>query len=273
MRLYWAITISLLIHLMFRVGVDQFRPSSVSKRDNIEVELVPYSKPQQNADVKSFVKDLPTPNEVKTPSSKIRFWSLQNKFVKEEQRVENIGLTQNKLQAASTPQKKTPQPKEPSESTDGIAQANRELKQISQGASAISQELPKDIKVGAFTSLNTQYNSNYTFFARIEDLIYVRWVERIQRAFDILEGRNLPYNRDNMWITDVDIILDKKGFYQKTLILKSSQVGFFDEAIKDSFQEVSFFPNPPQSLVEEDGFIHLKYKFNVKYEPRRVVSK
>jgi hypothetical protein len=51
----------------------------------------------------------------------------------------------------------------------------------------------------------------------------------------------------------------------KAMVMKESGVQIFDQAAIGAFTDVQIFPNPPKDLVQEDGYIHLKYGFTVNY--------
>ncbi|MNL51778.1 Gram-negative bacterial tonB protein [compost metagenome] len=77
-------------------------------------------------------------------------------------------------------------------------------------------------------------------------------------------------NRD--WITNVEFLLDSDGNVKKALIMKESGVVAFDTSAVRAFQEAAVFPNPPQEMIQEDGFIHLKFSFTVNFRPPTLVN-
>lgn len=270
MRVYLAIIASLLLHFLIQYGMQLYVPAPVSKRDATEVTF--FTRQVQNPQEKKlFVKDPEVQDDKAPRPQKVRFWSLTNRYVEKEQKAAANGVTQNRV--PTTQQKQTEKNQKPNQDDFFKPLVSRDLRQLNQGTSSLAQQLPQDIKVGSFTSLNTEYNSHYSFFARIEDLIYLRWVERVHAAMKQLEGKNLPYNRNNEWFTEVEILIDRTGQYQKTLVLKTSNVSLFDQAIGDAFRDANIIPNPPQDLVQPDGFLHLGYRFNVKYSPTQVVTR
>jgi outer membrane biosynthesis protein TonB len=54
--------------------------------------------------------------------------------------------------------------------------------------------------------------------------------------------------------------------------MKESGVVPFDASAVRAFQEAAVFPNPPQEMIQEDGFIHLKFAFTVNFRPPTLVN-
>ncbi|MNS84638.1 hypothetical protein D3C72_1184710 [compost metagenome] len=54
--------------------------------------------------------------------------------------------------------------------------------------------------------------------------------------------------------------------------MKESGVVAFDTSAVRAFQEAAVFPNPPQEMIQEDGFIHLKFSFTVNFRPPTLVN-
>ncbi len=54
--------------------------------------------------------------------------------------------------------------------------------------------------------------------------------------------------------------------------MKESGLKSFDQAAVQAFAQARMFPNPPEDMIESDGLIHLKYSFQVHYEPKVLVK-
>ncbi|MNT09220.1 Gram-negative bacterial tonB protein [compost metagenome] len=141
------------------------------------------------------------------------------------------------------------------------------MSRLNGGVSRVGESLPTDVSVGSFTALNTDRYTFYTFYARIEELVRFRWETQVGRAIDSFDRNTLLQASDRNWITQVEFILDARGELKQAIIMKSSGIKQFDMAAVNAFKEARIFPNPPRELVEEDGYIHLKYSFNVNYRP------
>ncbi|RYZ77020.1 MAG: hypothetical protein EOP05_03210 [Proteobacteria bacterium] len=139
---------------------------------------------------------------------------------------------------------------------------------IERGVSTTGEQLPDDIKFGDFTALNTDRHLYYSFYARIEQMIRPRWVNyaravvyNLENGHEVVEGRAT-------WTTKLEVILDKKGTFQKALLHEGSGVKSLDSAPVQAFRDAMQFPNPPQEMVKEDGTIRIYYAFSVNLVPR-----
>lgn len=136
------------------------------------------------------------------------------------------------------------------------------------GVSTISEHIP-NIETGSITALNADRLSYYTFFERINGQLRNHWVDHIR---EIAEGLSAPaLSRMAMYprITEVEIVLDIKGYLFEVNILKSSGSELIDRAAIMAFHESTPYLNPPQDLVsKEDNMIRLYYGFRVEFTPR-----
>ncbi len=202
-----------------------------------------------------------TVDKMNDPKVKARFESETDQRVIKETKARNLGLTQN--QSASKSQTQTEN--ETSEKGDlpEFARAkNPHL--MSDQNSAISVNLANDIQESDATNLNTDANIYYSFYNRVEELFYVRWVERVNFYWDRISA---DYKKTTLagkvWSTQVEIWLTATGQFHSAYIKKSSGYGPFDESAVFAFKDAKFFPNPPKAKVESDGFVRLRYRFNV----------
>lgn len=157
--------------------------------------------------------------------------------------------------------------------TVDISKDLAEMNRLEKGYSTVGESLPTDVKVGSFTSLNSDRYVFYTFYARIEEQIRFRWTAHAKEAinqFDLAAAVNFG-NQD--WVTHIEILLDPSGTVQKAILMKSSGLTVFDNACIRAFQEARVFPNPPKEMIQEDGYIHLKYSFLVNYSPPTLVNR
>jgi TonB family protein len=128
------------------------------------------------------------------------------------------------------------------------------------------------VSVGSFTALNTDRYTFYSFFARVEDLVRFRWETRVRTAIDNYDrGYVLGVIGQKNWLTSLDIWLTKDGRFHSAHVLKESGIPGFDQAAAMAFKEAGMFSNPPAEMVEDDGYIHLRYNFNVRFRPSAVV--
>jgi TonB family protein len=287
MSLSRALILSLVVHFVLVLILDKGTPYLEPKPTDITViDLVEKPVPAssgKNKDQRQIVRQALAPKlELKEDDTDLaRFLSADKQRVRKEMQAKNSGLTQNRnasQREKSESKEKNTNPRATSPKNydpEGIDIA-KNLKEYTQSVedapSTVGEALPQDVSIGNFTSLNTDRYVYYSFYARIEDLIRFRWESRVRQAVDSFDRNYIlsVVGRKN-WVTSVDIWLTKDGRYHSSHLFKESGISRFDQAAILAFKEAGMFPNPPQDLVEEDGFIHLKYSFNVSFKPSSVV--
>lgn len=286
-----AIAISALIHILMITGVVYLAPMFETKPpETIEITLdqqnLPKSKSTKQPE-KQIVRQALVPDQIKAPEDDTlaKYLSEKKQRVKQEMQATHNGMTENRSNTSTLPQKQKPTPQQAQQKShatgsekdkDGFRDLSKELaemNQLNQGQSAVGEALPTTVKVGSFTALNTDRYLFYTFYARIEELVRYRWETRVQRAIDSLDPRTAAMAGNRNWNTQVEFLLDRRGFLQKALIMKESGIPGFDAAAVNAFKEARVFPNPPQEMVEDDGYIHLKFTFTVNYAPPALVNR
>lgn len=263
------------------------------KTETIQIELYPEGRilealtpPKEKRQV---VRNALTPPKIQVPEDETlaRFLSENKQRVRVESQAAQSGMTANRdnipgdnkpVRAAPVPTPKTaPNKTTAAMEKDGykvvdIRQELDEMNRAGQGFSTIGESLPRDVKVGSFTALNTDRYLFYTFYARVEELVRYRWETRVQYAMERLDPRALPRG-NSTWETQVEFLLDKDGYLKKARVMKLSGIPAFDATGVDAFQEARVFPNPPPEMVQDDGFIHLRFSFTVNYNPAWVVRR
>lgn len=267
-------------------------------------EMTPPSEPIEiTLDEEAAILDALTPNKqqivrqtlapekLKAPDDEnlARFLSEQKQRVREEQQAAQTGMTQNRQ--ASKPitkpanpanQKQGEQAAQKTETSnevdkDGfrnvdISQQLQEMNRLNEGYSTIGESMPRDMKVGSFTALNTDRYVYYTFYARMEELIRYRWESKVQNAINSFDRTSLRNAGNRNWVTHVEFLLDKDGLLKSAKIMKESGVRYFDAAAIDAFREARIFPNPPAGMVQDDGMIHIKFSFTVNFNPTSLAN-
>lgn len=269
-RLIIFIALSLAFHLILQSGLfelaDYFKSSEFLPRPT-QIELVENDL-KTELKIKPLIKQL-NPHSVSPPpdQSLARFDSEQTQRVHQETQARNTGLTRNSNQKKYFKNQKNQTSENLSQSSDlpeftkmNYSKAQTESIQ----ESAISQILPKDIQFSDATNLNTDSNTYYSFYNRVEELFYVRWSERLQSYWDRL---SYDFKKNHLggkvWSTVIEVWLLPSGEFHSAYIHQSSGYPPFDEATVFAFKDARFFPNPPKAKVEPDGYVRLKYRFNV----------
>lgn len=255
------------------------------KPDVTQIEIIeqtpvqPETLQEKIERTKQMVKQLQsTVQEIKDSNALARFDSEKTQRVARETKASRLGVSQNATSAAAAAQMKKlleqqrPQPQlAQNEKTDEegdqpeFARSRPNIQQMPVAQnSSISSNLPNDIENSNATNLNTDANTFYSFYSRVEDLFYVRWVERVRYYWDRV---SFDYKRNvlagKIWSTTVEIWLNSNGEFHSAYIKQPSGYRAFDEAAVFAFKDAKFFPNPPKAKVEPDGFVRLRYRFNV----------
>jgi TonB family protein len=119
----------------------------------------------------------------------------------------------------------------------------------------------KDTKLGIQTLLSTKEFVYYSYYNRIKEKIRQHWEPTIREnvRMAIRRGRSIASTRDR--VTRVLITLDKDGTLLQVQVLGESGILELDEAAVQAFKEAAPFPNPPQGMVEQDGYIRIRWDF------------
>jgi TonB family protein len=274
-QLGFFIILSILVHLILSEATLYVANRFYQGRSNIEtteIELAeePQADPlQEKLDkARRLVKQLSrTVEEMKKPTAPARFESEKTQRVKIETKASIFGLSQNS--------KFIPQQAKAAEVEKKLFAKDGELPEFARtkaadtqvpvaNNSAISSDLPSDIAQSDATNLNTDANTYYSFYSRVEELFYVRWVERTNYYWERIP---FEYKKSTLagkvWSTSLEVWLKSNGEYHSAYVRQSSGYKEFDEAAVFAFKDAKMFPNPPKAKVENDGFVRLRYRFNV----------
>ncbi len=263
--------ISLIIHTLVSWILFQIPESWLvtdQKTNSVEIEIL--NKPDNSN--RQIVRETTLPEAQKSLDEALaRFVSAQKQRVHLETKARESGMTKNRTQNNFEKLKRFTQT---GKDVDGYEPVDFSKALQEQGRSTVGESLPTDLAVGSFTALNTDQYQFYSFYARVEELVRFRWETKVREALAIFDYKKLLGKvAEKNWITHAVFILDREGKLQKIQLMKESGVTAFDHAAVAAFQDVVIFPNPPQEMVESDGFIHLKYSFNVHFSPSALVSR
>lgn len=117
------------------------------------------------------------------------------------------------------------------------------------------------IDPGLETLLSTKEFVYYSYFSRIRNQLNQHWGakvrERVQKMYQ--QGRTIA-SSDNK-VTKLLITLDQKGHIYRVQVIGDSGVRDLDEAAVEAFRSAAPFPNPPRGMVDEDGYIKIRWDF------------
>lgn len=254
------------------------------KEKPIEVTI---NEPLTSKKQKSFAKEIdPLKESLKEVNDKADFFSKTTKRFKEQTRARVSGQTQNRTGdlpldsdekrshgnvGSGVDKKMTQYLQLPLGEGPKVEEKNgsgRFGQQVVVGSSTVGEHIP-GIKEGAFTALNTDQYTYYTFFARINEQTRARWVNNLRQLSNMLPQSTLVELSKQERTTQVDIQINGKGDFVRAVVLHSSGFKELDQAAINAFKEAAPFQNPPQEMLERDNLIHLQYGFYIIWQPLR----
>lgn len=281
---FQALILSLAVHFLLALWAARMPSSQIEMagRHPIEIDIrEPALRMKKN-----FVMETEDPSKdlLRDLKDKANFLSKLTKRVKEETRARATDATQNRpgqdpspsLEARAKGLMGHSAGRERGQALQlppGVGpQHNQDQgggpfgRQVVVGQSTVGEYIP-GVKEGAFTALNTDRFTYYTFFARINDQVRNRWVRNLRELASTLSMQQMIALAEFERTTQVDIQLNAEGEFVRSVVLKSSGFKGLDQAATLAFQSAAPFINPPKEMVEEDGLIHLVYGFVVQWQP------
>jgi hypothetical protein len=138
--------------------------------------------------------------------------------------------------------------------------------QYRSGMSTSNQHIPR-VQDGGFTALNTDQFVFYTFYARIREQIYNRWVQNMSNFVSSTPRSEIKRLAQRQQVTQIEVILNADGQFLRAQLHRQSQSTALDEVTVAALRSAAPFINPPSEIVSEDGLIHLHYQFYVSFSP------
>lgn len=262
-KIYIALVLSLLLHLSQYIVIQRIpNPIHWSHPDEL-IEFYPIETTE--VDKRNSTKPIVTQPDKNTPAidndKPADFFSEEKRRYEKQTRVEKLGVNNN---SGSTEKNNKPQQKNDSFDPNGL-EFNQALRntQRSNSTSQYQHQLPNDIAMGDVTNLNTDAHIYASFYNRIAEAFYIRWVQNLEKTWNRLSLDTKQKLSGLVWRTELEIILNARGEVQKVLTMKPSGFPLFDQDAVRAFYEAQFFPNPPKAKVEADGTIRLKYRISV----------
>ena len=273
MKLFYTLTASLMIHILIWI-LSQIDPIKAPHKAPIEVTYLDQKK--------SVVQQTSLPDRLKNSVDKLkkkaRFLSLKKQRVHQETVARNVGETANQL--VNRPKKSRPAPSQ----TRGFGKSKNKVPkppgpgQIYGGnpgfksPSAIAEHIP-NVREGNFTSLNQDQFIYYSFYSRINHRIKHRWISGVNKFVREANYRKLKGAARRSQLTQIEVLLNEKGDYIKTIVHRKSDYPELDQAAIRAFIESAPHLNPPEEMVKKDGFIHLHYSLYVMFAPNFIASR
>jgi TonB family protein len=260
-RLYVALGLSLIFHFI-QISLVSLAPNLKTQfnQNQTSIELVENPQKQQPENEKKILP-IPKVNSVANQQP-ARFFSENDQRVAQETATKNLGVTRNQNLSSAELKKTKPTKIFNTDDEPEFAKSIHQQTEVS-APSALPFKLPNDIAEGSATNLNTDAHIYASFYNRVTELFYIRWIQRLDAIWSRLSQEDKQNLSGRVWQTDIEVWLKSTGEYHRSFIMKPSGYQNFDNAAVFAFQNAKFFPNPPKAKVEPDGFIRLRYRIAV----------
>ncbi len=256
------ILLSLLVHftILLTIFLIDFSPVEKTATNN-HLVVVDYPFHQQVVTQKDF-------NQLE-PTQPSRYLSEQDKAVEKEVQAVMKGLfhqarhVSQDLLVESIPKKMERQLSSMSEELLQTIKAPLELK-LNELGTKLSQtpDFLPGVKLGSHTLLNTKEFIYYSFFVRMKEQLYWRWLQYFKKD-NSASLISLAQDKQRLFSTYLYAVLSSDGEMQDLMVVDSSGSEVADSAALHAFLSAVPFPNPPDGLIEEDGFIHIRQSFHI----------
>jgi len=133
---------------------------------------------------------------------------------------------------------------------DGMQRPVPAASTTDQRAGAPNNDLLNEDSADA-TRLNTREYLYHSYITRIRRLVNFYWNQNIQNV-----PRSEPLVKPS-YTTLVNVTLDGNGSVESIGVQQTSGSDVLDNCIVDAFRIAGPFPNPPESLVSDDGRVYL----------------
>ena len=125
----------------------------------------------------------------------------------------------------------------------------------------ISGDYVKGLKESENTALNTKEYVYFGYFQRIRAALDQAWKPILKAKLIKIyrSGRSLANEMD--YITKTLVTLNKEGRVVRVQVVEESGKHDLDETAVKAFNEAGPFPNPPNGIIDRDGFIQVRWDF------------
>ena len=259
--------LSLVLHGGLFVAFDQVAGDKWRAKEE-QVEIFIREKPPQK---RMYIKDLEMGKPVDRPKKKAHLLSQTTRRVRSQTVARHSGKDQNARPSKKSPTQRLPVTSKKTSLTSPQTQQVYLGFTDSQLPSSISTYHPH-IKVADITALNVDKGllEYYTFYIRMHEQLSSHWFQLLKEVIHHTSTSTLSRMGRVPRVTQLEVILDSDGKYMGSIVVDSSQERVLDMAAKESFKSAAPFVNPPQDMVEEDGYIYLPFSFRVEFNAPRL---
>ena len=128
----------------------------------------------------------------------------------------------------------------------------------------------EDVDEGDTNQFNAKRWVYASFFNRLKRQVAQNWDPATVWRREDPEGKHYGYKPR---ITQLRISLDERGRVTKVLVVGPSGVDALDDEAIRAFKAAEPFPNPPDALVDHDGFITFDFGFHFSIEEKKTTWK
>lgn len=139
------------------------------------------------------------------------------------------------------------------------------------GPTAATDDRLEGVQQGDRTVLSTREFKFYSYYNRIKETLRQYWKPNIERKLAVLWSRGAKM-KDAELVTQVLVLLDSKGSITRITRELSSGFEDLDTAAVEAFNEAAPFPNPPNGMIDPDGFVRIRWDFILKTEASPQIS-
>lgn len=247
---------------------------SKNKPELIEIAFVDSDSAQNLLINPTTIAESDSPNANNELSEKARFLSEKNNTVQKETKAKTGVKFLNTAKSSQTMQKqleaKTKAHLEKSKLFDNSFDAYSSLNkkesktqkfQPGTGASqgSTTNDNLKNIESDLMTRLNTKEYRYFGYYSRIKSQLNQWWVPKVQQKFTkmLRQGRTIASAENK--ITKLVIILNDTGHLVKVQVMAESGIKDLDDAAIEAFRSAAPFPNPPKGMIDDDGFVKIRW--------------
>ncbi len=119
------------------------------------------------------------------------------------------------------------------------------------------------IELGSHTLLSTKEFLYYSYFSRMKEQLYLRWVQYFRKDPHLLLFKLSQGFTHQLFSTHLYALLSPSGELEDLQVIKSCGQEDIDSAALHAFMASAPFPNPPKQLILKDGYVHIRQSFHL----------
>lgn len=127
------------------------------------------------------------------------------------------------------------------------------------GQTGADQAIPdRNLPLGGENLLNTEESRFHSYYSRLYEAVAPIWKSYVQ---EVPQRQAL---RKGDYITSAEVFFDREGNLAEVVIIESSGVPEFDQAVRASWSRIKRAPNPPKDLLGPRGRVRTGWTFTVQ---------